>query len=134
MSHRVFHWLASAAVGVALALTCAVDTALAARAPTYIEKVTIMDAFNKPGRSVASKCVRIFVSTADPRYAKLTSPARYPAACLKSGETGDGYVIFRRTTRRSLHWRNIVEASDPPCLTPLKLPTGVLHDLFPGTC
>jgi hypothetical protein len=93
-----------------------------------------MDAFNKPGRSVASQCVRIVVSTADPRYAKVMSPVRYPAACVKNGETGDGYALFRRTTRRALHWKDILEASDPPCLvTGFKLPTAVLHDLFPGT-
>ena len=132
MNNRVFLKLVLAALGVGLALSCAVDTVLAARAPTYIEKVTIMDAFNKPGRSFASRCVRIVVSTADPRYAKVVSPARYPAACVKSGETGDGYVLFRRATRRSLHWKDILEASDPPCLvTGFRLPAAVLRDLFP---
>jgi hypothetical protein len=102
MANRVFIKLALAALGVGLAVSFAVDTALAARAPTYIEKVTIVDAFNKPGRSFASKCVRIVVSTAYPRYAKVVSPARYPAACLKSGEAGDGFALPARPLSRSL--------------------------------
>jgi hypothetical protein len=38
---------------VVLLLGCAVGTSEASRAPTYIEKIAIMDAFNIPGRSHA---------------------------------------------------------------------------------
>jgi hypothetical protein len=119
----------AAIVGLVLVLLVGVEPAESSRAPTYIERVTIMDAFNKPGRSVASRCVRIVVSTADPRYAILSSPRKYPQACVAAGEVGDGYALFRRQTRRSLRWRDIGEASDPPC--DFKLPAAVLRDLFP---
>lgn len=115
----------------ALALSLAADAANSARAPTYLERVTIMDAFNKPGRSFAARCVRIVVSTVDPRYAKLVSPLRPVRACVQAGEVGDGYVLFRRPTRRSLHWRDLVEGSEsPPCG---RLPAPVMRDLFPST-
>jgi hypothetical protein len=112
---------------LAMLLGSGTAIATAARAPSYLERVTIMDAYNVPGRSVASRCVRIVVSTVDPRYAMLTSPLQYPQACLRANETGDGWAFFRRSTRRSLHWRDIREQSDPPCW----LPARVLHDLLP---
>jgi hypothetical protein len=114
-----------------LAMTVVVANAQSAsdrRAPTYLERVTIMDAFNQPGRSFASRCVRVIVSSADPRYAMVTSPNQYPKICLQTGETGDGYALFRRGTRSSLVWRNIGEGSDFPCG---HLPPPVLRDLFP---
>jgi hypothetical protein len=66
------------------------SSALAVRAPTYLEKVTIMDAFNTPDRAFASRCVRVIISTVDPRYAMLTSPARPPKACVQAAAVGDG--------------------------------------------
>jgi hypothetical protein len=118
-------------LAAALVLSVAAGAASSARAPTYVERTTIMDAFNKPGRSFAAKCVRIVVSTVDPRYAKLVSPVRPVPTCVQAGEVGDGYVLFRRATRRSLHWRDVVEASDvPPCR---ERPQPVLRDLFQTT-
>jgi hypothetical protein len=124
------------AVVVMLVMTVAggvwAQQASAQRAPTYLERVTIMDAFNQPGRSFASRCVRVIVSSADPRYAMVTSPIRYPKICLQNGETGDGYALFRRASRSSLVWRNIGEGSDFPCGL---LPPTPLRDLFPtATC
>jgi hypothetical protein len=96
---------------VVLLFACAVGAAEAARAPTYLEKVTIMDAFNVPGRSLTSRCVRIVVSTVDPRYAYLTSPIHTPKACSQAGEVGDGVVVFRRPRPAALHWRDIFEGA-----------------------
>jgi hypothetical protein len=94
----------------------AVPAAEAARAPTYLEKVTIMDAFNIPGRAFSSRCVKIVVSTADPRYALLTTPGRPPKACVSAGQVGDGFVLFRRAGPTALRWRDIYEGSAfPPC-------------------
>jgi hypothetical protein len=106
--------------------------AAAKRSPTYIERVTIMDTFNVPGRSFASKCVRILVSTANPRYAMLTSPVRIPADCRRAGQVGDGFVIFARATSAAVRWRNVSEGSgEPPC----KVPRNVRIDLFgSGAC
>jgi hypothetical protein len=129
----VLRSLAVLVLGVAMLLSFPTGPALAARSPTYLERVTIMDVYNVPGRSFASKCVRILVSTADPRYAKLTGPSKPIPACVQAGEVGDGYVVFRRPSRRSLHWRDLVEASDPPCH--FRIPAAVLRDLFPTfTC
>jgi hypothetical protein len=114
---------------LAVIVAAAAGQATAARAPSYLERVTIMDAFNTPGRSLASRCVRIYVSTVDARYAKLVSPARPVPACVKAGEVGDGYALFRRTSRRSLRWRDFYEASDLPCG---RLPSPVMSDLFPA--
>jgi hypothetical protein len=101
--------------------------AQAARTPTYIEKVTIMDAFNIPSRAFSSRCVKITVSTVDPRYALLTSPRRPPKACVSAGQVGDGYVLFRRASATGLQWRDIFEGSDfPPC----SLPVPVRRDLL----
>jgi hypothetical protein len=68
----------------AIVVAAAAQDARAARAPSYLERVTIMDAFNHPGRSLASKCVRILVSTADARYAIVTGPLRIPLACQRA--------------------------------------------------
>jgi hypothetical protein len=64
--------------------------------------VTIMDAFNKPGSSFASKCVTIVASSVDARYARLTFPYPTPPACTKAGEGPDGYTLFRRSSRAAL--------------------------------
>lgn len=104
----------------------ATPRAEAKRAPTYIERVTIMDAFNIPGRSFASKCVRILVSTVNPRYAMLTGPVQIPADCRQAGQVGDGFVFFRRPTPTALRWRNISEGSEAPCV----VPRSVRIDLF----
>lgn len=101
----------------------------AKRAPTYTERVTIMDAFNIPGRSFASRCVRILVSTANPRYAMLTGPLRIPADCRQAGQVGDGFVFFRRSTPTALRWRNISEGSEASCT----VPRNVRIDLFGST-
>lgn len=111
---------------VSLTLAGMCSEAEARRAPTYIERVTIMDAFNIPGRSFASKCVRILVSTANPRYAMLTGPVRIPGDCRRTGQVGDGFVFFRRSTPTALRWRNISEGSEAPC----SVPRGVRIDLF----
>jgi hypothetical protein len=120
-------------VGLAVVLLLIVSEALAARPPTYVERVTIMDAFNKPGSSFASKCVKIVVSSVDPRYAKLTFPYPPPPACAKAGEGPfDGYTLFRRKSRKALHWREILMASELPCFVNRKLlPPAVHSDLFP---
>src|SRR4029453_955781 len=98
------------------------------RAPTYLEKVTIMDAFNTPGRAFPSRCVRIVVSTVNPRFPLLTSPIRPPHACVQAGAVGDGFVFFRRTSRTALHWRDIFEGSDtPPCSVPVAVRRDLLH-------
>jgi hypothetical protein len=116
-------------VGLVLLLAWAVEPAVASRAPTYLERVTIMDTFNIPGRSFSSKCVRIVVSTVDPRYAMLTTPARQPRACVRGGEVGNGFVLFRRSSRTSLRWRNIREGNAVPCF----LRRAVRRDLFGTT-
>jgi hypothetical protein len=122
-------------LALALALLLALgmtSVAEARRAPTYIERVTIMDAFNIPERSFASKCVRILVSTANPRYAMVTSPVRIPADCRRAGQVGDGFVVFVRSTPSAVRWRNLSEGSgEPPC----KVPRNVRIDLFgSGAC
>jgi hypothetical protein len=122
MSRRVL------AVATAMAATAAaVSSAQAARAPTYVEKATIMDAFNVPGRAFPSACVRIVVSTVDPRYAMLTSPRVIPKACSKAGAVGDGYVVFRRATPTALRWKDIFEGSSG---APCSLPAAVRKDLL----
>jgi len=115
-------------VGLAAVLVGGFDDSIAARQPTYLERATIMDTFNTPGRSFSSRCLRIVVSTVNPRYATATSPLRPVKACVKAGEVGDGYVLFRRENNSSLHWRNVGEGNDPPCV----LPAPVRHDLFPA--
>lgn len=112
-----------------LLLASGAESAVASRGPTYLERVTMMDAFNVPGRSFSSRCVRIVVSTVDPRYAMVTSPRRPVQACVDAGEVGDGYALFRRPTRKSLKWRNIGEGSETPCF----LPAAVRRDLFPSS-
>lgn len=91
--------------------------ALARRAPTHVEKATIMDAFNEPGRSWASRCVRVLVSRVDARYAIVTAFARPPKACVDNGEgVADGFVLLVRATPRAVVWRNAYEGSiDVPC-------------------
>lgn len=113
-------------VFVSLTLAAMSSQAEARRAPTYTERVTIMDAFNIPGRSFASKCVRILVSTVNPRYAMLTGPGRIPGDCRRAGQVGDGFVFFRRSTLTALRWRNISEGSEAPC----SVPRAVRIDLF----
>ena len=112
-----------------LLLLFAGGSALAARAPTYLEKVTIMDAFNIPGRSFSSRCIRIVVSTADARYAYVTSPAHPSKACTQTGQVGDGLAVFRRSSRSSLHWRDVFEGEGVPCI----LPPSVRRDFFRTT-
>jgi len=112
-----------------LLLALAGGSAVAARAPTYLEKATIMDAFNIPGRSFSSRCVRIVVSTVDPRYAYVTSPARPLKACTQAGQVGDGLAVFRRPSRTSLHWRDVFEGEGVPCV----LPPNVRRDFFKTT-
>jgi hypothetical protein len=118
--------------GLSLSLTAAVEPARAARSPTYTELVTIMDAFNEPGRSWASRCAKIVVSTVDPRYARLTIRRPLVRACVRAGEVGDGYVVYRRADPRALRWRELYEASDPPrFIKPRPMPHAVCADLFP---
>jgi hypothetical protein len=114
----------AAAAAAALAVPGA---ALAARPANYLERATIMDTFNVPGRSFASRCVRITVSTVDPRWAMLRAPARVPHTCINAGEVGDGFVLFLRAGPRALRWRDVFEGSDrPPC----RVPRAVRRDLF----
>jgi hypothetical protein len=117
------------AVATTLLLALAGGSAVAARAPPYLEKVTIMDAFNIPGRSFSSRCVRIVVSTVDPRYAYVTSPAHPPKACTQAGQVGDGLAVFRRASRTSLQWRDVFEGEGVPCI----LPQNVRRDFFKAT-
>lgn len=106
----------------------------AARAPTYLERATVMDAFNKPGRALSSTCVRIVVSTVDPRYAIVAMPVRPKPVCVRAGEVGDGYALFRRATRTSFRWKSLGRGSDPPCLRFPSLPRAVVRDLFGTSC
>ena len=103
-----------------LGFLCVASTASAARPPTYVEKVTIMDAFNIPGRAFASSCVKILVSTVDSRWAMLTSPAKPPKVCSQNGQVGDGFVILSRVTKTSLRWLLRFEGSSEaaPCFVP----------------
>jgi len=110
-------------------LASAGGSALAARSPTYLEKATIMDAFNIPGRSFSSRCVRIVVSTVDPRWAYVTSPAHPSKACTQAGQVGDGLAVFRRSSRTSLRWRDAFEGEGVPCV----LPANVRRDFFKTT-
>jgi hypothetical protein len=104
--------------------------ASAARAPSYLEKVTIMDAFNVPGRSWPSRCVTIRVSTVDPRYALVTSPAKPPRACVTHNDDGNGFAVFQRAARSARHWRDIYEGEGRDrgvC----SIPAAVRRDLLP---
>lgn len=118
-----------ATLAVSLAVLAVAPAASATRGPTYLERVTIMDAFNIPGRSFSSKCVKILVSTADPRYAMLTGPSPTPAACQRAGEVGNGYVVFARVSKTALRWRIVTESSwaDP---APCSLSRAARVDLF----
>jgi hypothetical protein len=111
--------LKSSLLVVALVFACAAGIAEASRAPTYLEKISLMDAFNIPGRSLASRCVRIVVSTADPRWAIVTSPVHPLRACVDAGEVGDGFALYRRPGPAAIHWRRVVEGSgNVPCQPP----------------
>jgi hypothetical protein len=121
-------------VSLAVVLTIATvvaDAASTARRPTYLEKVTIMDAFNVPGRSFASRCVRIRVSTVNRRYAILVPPRHPPKSCTRTGQVGDGFVFFKRRSKHALHWRDIVEGSG---YCPRSIPRRVGRDLLPEWC
>lgn len=118
------------AVAAVLASLAAVPAASAARPPTYVEKVTIMDAFNIPGRAFASSCVKILVSTVDARWAMLTSPAKPPKVCVQNGQVGDGFVILSRATKTSLRWTLRFEGSSEaaPCFVPRKVRADLLKN------
>jgi hypothetical protein len=106
-------------VAAAATVLAAPAGASASRSPTYLETVTVMDAFNVPGRSWPSRCVAIRVSTADPRYALLTTPRRPSRACSDARHVANGYVVFRRAAPRARRWRSQVETNDvPPCTIP----------------
>jgi hypothetical protein len=109
-----------------LAVLVVAAPAGASRPPTYLEKISIMDAFNVPGRAFASSCVRIVVSTVDPRWAIVTSPIRPPKACVSSGEEGNGFALYRRATAGAIHWTHIVDGDTVPC----QPPPAVRRDLF----
>ena len=104
-------------------------SAMAARGPTYLEKVTIMDAFNIPGRSFSSKCVRIVVSTVDPRWAIVTSPIHTPKACVQAGEEGNGWSLYHRANPSALHWAHVDDGDGDPC----QLPAAPRRDIFKTT-
>lgn len=122
---------AVAAVGLLGGAALCTEPADAARRPTYIEKVTIMDAFNVPGRSFASRCVTIRVSTVNPRYSILRPRRNPPRACVKAQEVGDGFVFFKRRTTRAHHWRDVLEGSG---FCPKSIPRRVRVDLLPAWC
>jgi hypothetical protein len=121
--------------GIAISVTAivagsAAAAALATRAPSYLEKVSIMDAFNVPGRSWPSRCVKIRVSTVNSHFALVTSPTKPPPACVKDNEVGNGFVIFKRATRTALHWRDIYEGEGRDHQV-CSIPAAVLRDLLP---
>lgn len=120
-----------AVVLTAIAAGAAASAGLAARAPSYLEKVTIMDAFNVPGRSWPSRCVEIRVSTVNPRYALVTSPAKPPRSCVRHGDAGNGFAIFERATRAGLHWSDIYEGEGMDHRV-CSIPAAVRRDLLPG--
>jgi hypothetical protein len=114
----------------AIVAVVAAVAASAARPPTARERAAIMLVFNQPGRSFAAKCVRIRVSTVNPRWAMLTGPRSIPQECIETGQVGDGFVIFKRPSRLSQRWRNVYEGSEfPPC----SIPVGVRRDLLGTT-
>jgi hypothetical protein len=115
----------------AIAAGAAASVAPAARVPTYIEKVTIMDAFNIPGRSWPSRCVKIRVSTVDSRYALVTSRAKPPQACARHNDAGNGFAIFKRETRTAVHWADIYEGEGMDHHV-CSIPAAVRHDLLRG--
>lgn len=115
-----------------LSATAVTSNAEAKRAPTYVERATIMDAFNIPGRSFSSRCVRILISTVNPRYAMLTAPVRIPGACRQAGQVGDGFVFFRRSSPTALRWRNIAEGSEAPCVVPRSVRVDLLGSALCG--
>jgi hypothetical protein len=122
--------------GIAISVTAfaagtATSAALAAPAPSYLEKATIMDAFNVPGRSWPSRCVTIRVSTVNPRYALVSSPAKPPRACVRHNDAGNGLAIVKRATRTALHWRDIYEGEGRDHRV-CSIPAAVRRDLLPG--
>jgi hypothetical protein len=112
----------------ALALFLAMTTpASARRLPTRTEQSQIMRAFNGNGRHFPIRCVKVLVSTLDSRFAILTSPDVPISFCERHGFVGDGYVLFRRTTKRATIWTDWWESStNPPC----KMPRAVRVDLL----
>ena len=100
---------------VAALAAIAVPASSAARSPTYLERATIMDAFNIPERSWSSRCAKVLVSTVDGRYAVVTSPASPPRACVRGGQVGDGFELYVRATASALRWRQVAN----PCLPSL---------------
>ncbi len=91
-----------------------------------------MDAFNVPGRSWPSRCVKIRVSTADSRYALVTSPSKPPQACVRDHDAGNGFAIFKRATRTALHWRDVYEGEGRDRRV-CSIPAAVRRDLLPRT-
>lgn len=118
-----------AVVLVLVAAAVAAVPAMARRSPTYLEKISIMDAFNVPGRSWSSRCARIVVSTVDPRWAYVTGPFHIPKSCLDAGEAGNGWSLYHRGTPTSIHWAHVVDGEGVPC----QPPAVVRRDLFGST-
>ena len=113
-----------------LALTV-VPAGWAKRGPTYLEQVTVVAAFNFPGYAFATKCIKVEISTVDPRYAGAGPSSS--AACRKAGTVPDTYAVLARPSRTSLHWKTLFDGNgDPRCGS---VPKAVLVDLFHGsTC
>ena len=109
-----------------IAMLIAASPAAARRSPTYLEKISIMDAFNIPGRAWSSRCVRILVSTVDPRWAYVTTPIHIPKACRDTGEEGNGWSLYHRGVAGSIHWTHVVDGDGVPC----QPPAAVRRDLF----
>jgi hypothetical protein len=123
--------MVKAALVVLVAAATLAAPAAASRPPSYLEKISIMDAFNIPGRSFSSRCVRIVVSTVDPRWAYVTSPRHTPKACVQAGEEGNGWSLYHRGSRSSIHWTHVVDGDGVPC----QPPAAVRRDLFgSSTC
>lgn len=106
------------------------ETSSAARAPTAAERKAIVAAFNRnPHRpNWESRCLRIRVSTADPRWSVAGSKgARTPRACFEAGQIGNGFEAYKRGSPTAKRWRRVYAGSgDVPC----RIPENVRNDLF----
>jgi hypothetical protein len=109
----------------AAAALASASPAAAKRAPTYLEKMTVVAAFNTPRFAYDDACLSVTISTADPRYAEAGPSDN--KACRKAKAVPDWYELFRRSSPASLHWTHIFSGNGTPsCKT---VPPRVMVDL-----
>jgi len=99
---RHIRWLAI------VALLCAYPAvALAHKAPSKTQKTALTKAFDGyVGKSVAAKCLRYEVSTANRTYALVAFAVHLPHSCVT--EASDGVVIFHLKSGR---WKFVTAGS-----------------------